>query len=91
MYIFCFRQHKFLYANSVDPDWMSHSALSDQDLHFLPMSLSLDARHEQVKTLQHFYCLTASLLLPTEPRHEKTCLWGLRPGKTQTGLLSYRE
>ena len=26
-----------------------------------------------------------------EPRHEKTCLRGLRPGKTQTGLLSYRE
>ena len=26
-----------------------------------------------------------------EPRHEKTCLQGLRPGKTQTGLLSYRD
>ena len=26
-----------------------------------------------------------------EPRHEKTCLWGFRPGKTQTGLLSYRD
>ena len=26
-----------------------------------------------------------------EPQHEKTCLQGLRPGKTQTGLLSYRE
>ena len=26
-----------------------------------------------------------------EPRHEKTCLRGLRPGKTQTGLLSYRS
>ena len=25
------------------------------------------------------------------PRHEKTCLRGLRPGKTQTGLLSYRS
>ena len=23
-----------------------------------------------------------------EPRHEKTCLWGLRPVKTQTSLLS---
>ena len=23
--------------------------------------------------------------------HEKTCLRGLRPGKTQTGLLSYRD
>ena len=25
-----------------------------------------------------------------KPRHKKTCLQGLRPGKTQTGLLSYR-
>ena len=25
-----------------------------------------------------------------EPRHEKTCLRGLRPGKTQTVLLSCR-
>ena len=26
-----------------------------------------------------------------EPRHEKTCLRGLRPGKTQTDLLSYTD
>ena len=26
-----------------------------------------------------------------EPRHEKTCIRGFRPGKTQTGLLSYRD
>ena len=26
-----------------------------------------------------------------EPRQEKTCLRGWRPGKTQTGLLSYRD
>ena len=26
-----------------------------------------------------------------EPRHEKTCLWGWRPGKTQTGLFSSRD
>ena len=26
-----------------------------------------------------------------EPHYEKTCLRGLRPGKTQTGLLSYRD
>ena len=26
-----------------------------------------------------------------EPRHQKTCLQGLGPGKTQTGLLSYRS
>ena len=26
-----------------------------------------------------------------EAHHEKTCLRGLRPGKTQTGLLSFRN
>ena len=26
-----------------------------------------------------------------EPRNEKTCLRGLRPGKTKTGLLSYSD
>ena len=26
-----------------------------------------------------------------EPCHEKTCLWGLRPVKTQTVLLGYRD
>ena len=30
-------------------------------------------------------------LLRIEPRHEKTCLQGFRPGKTQTGLLSHRS
>ena len=34
-----------------------------------------------------------SLLYSTlnEPRHEKTCLRGFRPGKTQTGLRSHRS
>ena len=26
-----------------------------------------------------------------EPRHEKTCFRGVRPSKSQTGLLSYRS
>ena len=26
-----------------------------------------------------------------EPRHEKTCFQDLRPGKTQTSLISYRD
>ena len=26
-----------------------------------------------------------------EPHHKKTCLQGLRPGKTQTGLHSYTD
>ena len=32
-----------------------------------------------------------SRVVQNEPRHEKTCLRGFRPGKTQTGLLSYRD
>ena len=32
---------------------------------------------------------TASQKYMYEPRHEKTCLRGFRPGKTQTNLLSY--
>ena len=31
------------------------------------------------------------LAMQNEPRHEKTCLRGLWPGKTQTNLLSYRD
>ena len=26
-----------------------------------------------------------------KPLHEKTCFWGLQPGKTQTCLLSNRD
>ena len=26
-----------------------------------------------------------------EPRHDKTCLRGFRPGMAQTGLLSYKD
>ena len=36
---------------------------------------------------QHcFHWLTSGFTF--EPCHEKTCLWGLRPVKTQTDLLS---
>ena len=35
-------------------------------------------------------CLKACSF-PFEPRHEKTCLWDLWPGKTQTGLRSHRS
>ena len=31
------------------------------------------------------------IILLYEPRHEKTCLRGFRPGKTQTSLLSHRD
>ena len=34
---------------------------------------------------------TANIETRYEPHHEKTCLRGLRPGKTQTSPLSYRN
>ena len=33
----------------------------------------------------------SSALVFSEPRHEKTCVRGFRPGKTQIGLLSFRD
>ena len=36
------------------------------------------------------YCYFYSIWL-YEPHHEKTLIWGLRPGKTQTGLRSHRS
>ena len=36
--------------------------------------------------LYHFAALTGN-----EPCHEKTCLWGFRPGPTETGLYSHRR
>ena len=38
-----------------------------------------------------FDCLTYLQMIRFEPRHEKICLRGLRPGTSQTGLLSYRD
>ena len=37
-------------------------------------------RHSRIIIMSHVHA-----------RHQKTCLRGLRPGKTQTGLLSYRD
>ena len=31
--------------------------------------------------------IRVTVVIKYEPRHEKTCLQGLHPGKTQTGLL----
>ena len=38
-----------MYANSVDPDQMPHSAASDLGPHCLPRSQKQDARHKRVK------------------------------------------
>ena len=43
------------------------------------------------KTEAQQICQIHTRLTIYEPRHEKTCLRGLRPGKTQTSLLSYRR
>ena len=45
-------------------------------------------------TVCHFQTHSNSVIPPMfkfGPRHEKTCLRGFRPVKTQTGLLSYRD
>ena len=39
--------------------------------------------------LLNTYLVYRNFLIINEPRHEKTCLRGVRPGKTQTGLLSW--
>ena len=39
-----------------------------------------------------YYCHVAFFSGSVDgPRHEETCLWGLRPGKTKTGLHSHRS
>ena len=38
-----------LNANSIDPDQMPHSAMSNLGLHCLPKSLLSEARHKWVK------------------------------------------
>ena len=35
--------------------------------------------------------LLVVFIIRHEPRHKKTCLRGLRPDKTQTGLCSHRS
>ena len=47
-------------------------------------------------TIIHYFSSTANTYVTHSSgkyceTHEETCLWGLRPGKTQTGLLSYRD
>ena len=42
----CFIAFPVLNANNADPDQMLHSAMSDQSLHCLPVSLLLKARYK---------------------------------------------
>ena len=43
-------------------------------------------KNEERRQRKYVYCSH-----PNEPRHEKTCLRGFRPGMTQTGLRSHRS
>ena len=56
---------------------------------------SLDAAQLQTpRVLSGRYCCNCSCkrnLTSDGPRHDNACLRGLRPGKTQTGLLSFRD
>ena len=36
-------------------------------------------------------CIVQNIHQTFEPHHEKTCLWGFRPGPTQTKLYSHRR
>ena len=50
----CFIEITVFYANSVDPDQLPHSVVSDQGLHCLPMSLLWDARLKWVNSTYLF-------------------------------------
>ena len=87
MYAFRFMifRIKIHVSNSVDPDQTQRSAASDLGLRCLPWSQKRDAKLIWVsKTMQRSS-------FEFEPRHEKTCLRGFRPSKTQAGLISYRD
>ena len=48
----------------------------------------------KLDTCNYDHCVsqaTEQVVRSFEPRNEKTCLWGFRPVKIQTGLLSCRD
>ena len=67
--------------NSVEPDQAQQNVTSDNGLDLL--CYMQDLCKNIVKIIQ------TPIEIRNEPRHEKTCLRGLQPGKTQTGLLSW--
>ena len=60
-----------------------------------PVGTGIKENEYQIKTFSVQYSKLHKIMFLVqeayEPRHEKTCLWGLRPGKTQTSPLSYRD
>ena len=63
------------------------------ELDLLELDWELDTLNYLLKfgTKTNKGCPKRYSVLLIEPRHEKTCLRGLRPGKTQSSLLSYRD
>ena len=59
----CFVEISELKANSVDYDQMQHSAVTDLDLHCLPISLFWDARLKLVKVIMVHWNLYLSLVI----------------------------
>ena len=72
---------KGIMENSVEPDQAKQNVTSDNGLDLL--CYMQDLCKDIVKMIQ------TPIEIRNGPRHEKTCVWGLRPGKTQTGLLSW--
>ena len=72
----------FLHADSEDSDQTAQDYLSLRWAH-MPFCWFC---HEAAHLLNRFF--RSSTLI--EPCHKKTCLWGLQPGSTQTGLLCHK-
>ena len=57
----------------------------------LPLQILTPARQFVSRNRENDWPVDCLSAIPNEPRYEKTCLRGLRSGKTQTSLLSYRS
>ena len=66
--------------------WFCHVAA-----HFCFNKRLMKQLQPQIQLLLNRYYCSSSCASIYEPRHENTCLWGFRPGKTQTGLRSHRS
>ena len=94
------KTNKVAYAPSEDSDQPGHSpslirvfAVRMKKAWFLTTHWVHSEDSDQTESLlgAHVSLLVLSWGDSYEPHHEKTCLQGLRPGKTQTGMLSYTD
>ena len=92
---------RFLRADSEDSDQIPDWSESSMWTHVILLVLSCNSSYHYYAYRKNpknsdtlcswtvwFY---QRVMWPKESCHEKTCLWGLQPGKTQTGLLSYGD